>query len=137
MARDKFHQVVRTALENDGWEITHDPLYLKIGTIQVQIDLGAEKIIAAEKDGEKIAVEIKTFGLTSFITSLYEAVGKYLIYVEALEYINSDRILYLAMPLKAYEEFSEEPIVKNIFQKHNIKIVLYKPDIKEKLQWIK
>ena len=72
MAKDKYHQHVRTALENDGWIITHDSLYLKIGTIQVQIDLGAEKIIAAEKNGEKIAVEIKTFGLTSFITALYE-----------------------------------------------------------------
>ena len=137
MARDKFHYDVRASLENDGWTITHDPLYLKIGTIQVQIDLGAEKIIAAEKDGERIAVEIKTFGLTSFITALYEAVGKYLIYSEALQYYQSDRTLYLAMPTKVYKEFYEEPIVKNTFQKYDIKIILYKPFSNDKIQWVK
>ena len=53
MARDKFHQEVRTALENEGWLITNDPLYLKVGRIPIHIDMGAEKIIGAEKDGEK------------------------------------------------------------------------------------
>ena len=137
MARDKFHHEVKAALEADGWIITDDPLYLKIGNMQVQIDLGAERIIAAEKQGEKIAIEIKTFGLPSFITALYEAVGKYLIYLEALQYLKSDRTLYLAMPIKVYKEFCEEPIVKNTFQKYGIKIILYKPLSKDKMQWIK
>lgn len=62
MARDKFHYEVKQALVYEGWSVTDDPLYIKIGTIPIQIDLGAEKIIGAEKDGQKIAVEIKTFG---------------------------------------------------------------------------
>ena len=66
MARDKFHQEVRNALENEGWKITDDPLYLKVGKIPIHIDLGAEKLIGAEKAGEKIAVEVKTFGIPSF-----------------------------------------------------------------------
>ena len=137
MARDKFHQEVKTALESDGWKVTHDPLYLKVGGIPVLIDLGSEKIIAAEKEGEKIAVEIKTFGLVSFITALYEALGKYLICSEALLYLKTGRTLYLAMPSKVYKEYSEEPIVKNTFQKYDVKIILYKPNSKEKMQWIK
>ncbi|MEZ4935014.1 MAG: element excision factor XisH family protein [Saprospiraceae bacterium] len=60
MARDKFHYEFRKALESDGWTVTHDPLTFKIGKIQVQIDLGAERLIAAERGEEKIAVEIKT-----------------------------------------------------------------------------
>jgi XisH protein len=137
MARDKFHQDVKLALESDGWKVTDDPLYLKIGEIAVQIDLGAERIIAAEKGGEKIAVEIKTFGITSFITAMYEALGKYLIYKETLLFVKSDRILYLAMPTKVHEEYSEEPIIKSIFQKYDVKIILYKPNSKEKMQWLK
>jgi hypothetical protein len=46
MARDKFHEEVRHALENDGWTITADPLSFKVGKVQVQIDLGAERMIA-------------------------------------------------------------------------------------------
>lgn len=137
MARDKFHQEVKTALETEGWTVTDDPLYLKVGRIPIHIDIGAEKIIAAEKEGKKIAVEIKTFGMPSFITALYEAVGKYLIYSEALTYIKSDRTLYLAMPSKVYKEFCEEPIVKNTFQKYDVKIILYNPNSKDKMQWIK
>ena len=76
MARDKFHYEFKHALEADGCVVTDDPLYLKIGKILVHIDLGAERLIAAQRNGRKIAIEIKTFGNSSFITALYEAVGK-------------------------------------------------------------
>ncbi|GAB1539351.1 hypothetical protein NUACC21_20170 [Scytonema sp. NUACC21] len=31
MAKDRFHQVVKTALAKDGWNVTHDPLQIKVG----------------------------------------------------------------------------------------------------------
>lgn len=52
--KDIFHDAVRHALEKDGWTITHDPLTLQVGGVDMYIDLGAERLIAAEKDGEKI-----------------------------------------------------------------------------------
>ena len=52
-AKDKFHDIVRLALEKDGWTITNDPLYIDFGKVQMRIDLGAEKLLAAEKEGEK------------------------------------------------------------------------------------
>lgn len=61
MARDVFHDQVKEALTKDGWEITHDPYPLTHLKRKMEIDLGAEKIIAAEKDSVKIAVEIKSF----------------------------------------------------------------------------
>lgn len=61
MARDKFHHCVRRAIEKDGWLITDDPLRLSSGKVDVEIDLGAEKLLAAERGEEKIAVEIKNF----------------------------------------------------------------------------
>jgi hypothetical protein len=33
-----------------------------VGDVEMYVDLGAEQLIAAEKDNEKIAVEIKSFG---------------------------------------------------------------------------
>ncbi len=50
MARDLFHDIVRVALEKDGWIITNDPLTIRCGGVDIQIDLGLEKLIAAEKD---------------------------------------------------------------------------------------
>ena len=46
-ARDAFHGAVKTALQNDGWVITHDPLSLEFGLGSLYIDLGAERVIAA------------------------------------------------------------------------------------------
>jgi hypothetical protein len=42
-AKDIFHQSVCIALEKDGWNITHDPLYLKVNDVEFYIDLGAER----------------------------------------------------------------------------------------------
>jgi len=54
---DICHEVVKSALIKDGWTITHDPLTLSVGIRKVFIDLAGERLIAGEKDGEKIAVE--------------------------------------------------------------------------------
>ena len=60
-AKDIYHDSVRKALEKDDWIITDDPLTLKIGKKDIFIDLAAEKLLAAEKQGKKIAVEVKSF----------------------------------------------------------------------------
>ena len=137
MARDKFHYEVKQALVYDGWAVTDDPLYKKIGSIPIHIDLGAEKIIDAEKNGEKIAVEIKTFGIISFITAFYEAVGKYIVYREALEMIEPDRILYLAMPISIYAKYDSELLVQRVITNNKIKIILYEPSTQHIVSWLK
>ena len=60
-AKDIYHETVKNALIKDGWTITHDPLVLRWGTTDVYVDLGAEQLLAAEKNEQKIAVEIKSF----------------------------------------------------------------------------
>jgi hypothetical protein len=74
-AKDLYHDNVCNALTKDGWTITDDPLVLSIGTRSVYIDLGAEKLIAAERDNQKIAVEIKSFLSSSPIRDLENAWG--------------------------------------------------------------
>ena len=54
-ARDRFHDAVKIALQKDGWTITADPLFFRFGGVDVYIDLAAERIIAAERNGEAIA----------------------------------------------------------------------------------
>jgi hypothetical protein len=60
-AKDIYHEMVKNALTKDGWTITDDPLKLIIGSRSLYVDLGAEKLIAAQKENQKIAVEIKSF----------------------------------------------------------------------------
>lgn len=52
-ARDVFHDAVIHALEREEWQITHDPylIYYELG--KMYIDLGAEKVLAAEKKEPK------------------------------------------------------------------------------------
>ena len=136
MARDKTHQFFRETLEKDGWKITDDPLFVKMGTIPIHIDLGAEKIIGAEKNNQKIAVEIKTFGNSSFITAMYAAIGKFIIYRKALAVLRPERLFYLAIPDDIYTRIQKEPIINEVFIEERIKLILYKTDIQEIAAWI-
>jgi len=77
-AKDIFHESVRKALEKEQWVITDDPLKFKFGDVNFQVDLAAQKLLAAEKAGEKIAVEIKSFLNPSAITDFYAALGQFL-----------------------------------------------------------
>ena len=56
--------------------ITHDPLSIKIDQIDFYIDLGAERMLAAQKSGQKIAVEIKSFLGASVVSEFYVALGQ-------------------------------------------------------------
>jgi hypothetical protein len=73
--KDRFHELVKQALIQTGWTITDDPLYLSIGNVNIQIDLAAEPLIAATKDNQKIAVEVKSFISASQITDFYGSLG--------------------------------------------------------------
>jgi len=84
-AKDIFHEAVKQALRKEQWIITDDPLKLEFGNVKFKIDLGAEKLIAAQKNSEKIAVEIKSFLNPSAITDFYSALGQFLSYRIALE----------------------------------------------------
>lgn len=104
MAKDVFHQQVKKALIKDGWIITHDPFPIRISeAIKLQIDLAAENAIAAERNTDKIAVEIKSFIADSDISEFHTALGQYLNYCQALEEQEADRIVYLAVPSETYQ----------------------------------
>jgi len=47
--RDQLHPHVVRALRKDGWTITHDPYVVPFAGTYTEIDLGAEKLFAAEK----------------------------------------------------------------------------------------
>jgi len=135
-ARDRYHEEFKTALENEGWIVTDDPLIVQLGVIKVKIDLAAERLIIAERGDERIVIEIKTFGHLSFITDLQDAVGQYMCYQFMLDKTNSDRILYLGVPTKVYDRYEDEPILE-IFEALNISLILYDPETENIDKWIR
>ena len=112
MAKDIFHNQVKNALIKDGWLITHDPLIVKLTKRNVFIDLGAEKVIGAERNGEKIAIEIKSFLGFSPLTDFYSALGKYQFYLLALKRRFPDRKLYLAMPQESFVILTNDSLLE-------------------------
>ncbi|MHC5736079.1 element excision factor XisH family protein [Nostoc sp.] len=134
-AKDAFHTVVKTALEKEGWLITHDPYTLQAGTLELYIDLGAEKVIAAEKQGQKIAVEIKSFLSPSKITELYAALGQFIIYRIALQKQEANRTLYLAVPSTVYNEFFILPFIQSVIQSNQLCLLIYNIEQEAIAQW--
>jgi XisH protein len=134
--RDKFHDAVRHALEKEGWTISHDPLPLKIGNLKLEVDLGAEKLIGAQKDNQKIAVEVKSFLKTSKITEFYHAFGQFFPYKVALQQLEPDRTLYLAVPDYIYEALFSEVLIKSLLEQYPIKLIIYVADREEIQSWI-
>ena len=136
MARDLFHYIVRSALEKDGWIITDDPLSIRYGGVDIQIDLGAEKLLAAEKGTDKIAVEIKNFVSASKISEFHTALGQFINYRTALRLEDPNRILYLAVPSAIYNDFFILTFTQIIVSENKLKLIIYDVDNEEIIEWI-
>ncbi|HEY6329668.1 MAG TPA: XisH family protein [Blastocatellia bacterium] len=135
-ARDIFHYQVKNALIKDGWLITHDPLRLRWGGKDLYVDLGAEQLIAAERAGRKIAVEVKSFVGESEINDLERALGQYVLYHDVLEEREPDRELYLAVPAATYLELFDGPLGKLLIDKRRAQLIVFDSVMEEVVKWI-
>jgi hypothetical protein len=135
-AKDFYHDTVRSALEKDGWTITEDPLTLSIGSRSVYVDLGARKLLAANKEDRQIAVEIKSFIGNSPVRELETALGQYLLYSQILEDQNYHRVLYLAVSKAVYLDLFSEAIGQLILNKNNLKLIVFDIHSEEITKWI-
>lgn len=137
MSKDMYHDIVKQALMKDGWDITDDPYVLERGKIRYNVDLGAEKLVAARKGKVKILVEVKSFVGASDINEFHRAVGQYVDYLVALEEVEPDRTLFLAVPNFAWNGFFQEQVIKKAIAFIKAKIVVYSPENKTIESWIK
>lgn len=135
-AKDIYHDTVKNALVKDGWTITDDPLKLTIGSRSLYVDLGAEKLIAAQKDNQKIAVEIKSFLSPSPINDLENALGQYVLYQNILKSTDVERILYLAVREEVYNDLFAEPIGQLLLSNQQIKLITFSENRQELVKWI-
>jgi len=135
-ARDRFHNQVKNALIQDGWTITHDPLRLQWGVKDMFVDLGAERLLAAEKGQRKIAVEIKSFVGLSEMEDLEQAIGQYVVYHDVLSRVEPDRELFLAVSEAVFANLFEEPIGRLLLENHRAQLLVFDPQTEVIQRWI-
>ena len=134
--RDTYHAIVKQALIKDGWTITHDPFTLPFGVHNLYVDLGAERVLAAERDGERIAVEIKSFVGRSEVADMEQALGQYLLYRSLLQRHEPARRLMLAVPLDAFDTILSTELGRAVREDYTLSIIVF--DTKQEIirQWL-
>jgi hypothetical protein len=134
--QDIFHTVVRSALEKEGGTITDDPIYLKVDEDRLYVDLGAENnLLGAERSGQKIAVEIKSFLGLLLITDFHSAIGQSWNYRVVLAEQQPDRVLYLAVPEDIYEEFFTRRLAQMSVTRMQLNLLVFNPIREEIVLW--
>ena len=133
---DKFHEQVKSALEKDGWTITHDPYFMSYGSKRLFVDLGVETLLSAEKGSRKIAAEIKTFTGASDVHDLEQAVGQYVVYQQVLSREDNERQLFLAVPNYAADAIFSAELGKLMLENKVLSLMVFNPKTEEITQWL-
>jgi hypothetical protein len=137
MARkDLLHNPTKQSLIKAGWTITHDPLSIKFSGIDFHIDLGANKILTANKGDENIAVEVKSFAGDSPLTAFHVAVGQFLNYRLVLREKQLDYTLFLAIPENIYESFFMTQFGQLAIKEHGLRLIVIDDEEEVITQWI-
>lgn len=133
---DIIHNAVKNALMNDGWTITDDPYIIQYRRTILYADLGVERPIAAERHGQKLVVEVKSFVGASKIQDLKEALGQYDIYLYLLEATAPDHKLYVAVSAVTYRSFFTQDVIQLILTRHQLPLIVVDIEAEEIRQWI-
>jgi hypothetical protein len=138
MAKDKFHNNVREALLKEGWIITAEQLRIELDETHIEIDLMAEFVLSAERNGHKIAVEVKSFLGGSIMSDFHNAIGQFMDYRAALEENEPERVLFLAVPLETWEHrIFQGRFIQKRLDTESVKLIVFDPFTNTIVSWRK
>jgi hypothetical protein len=135
-AKDIIHDPVKKALENDGWIITHEHMKIEFEDAYVNIDLGAERILVADRAGEKIAVEIKSFIGRSAIQDIEDALGQFVVYRIFLRRVDPDRHLFVGISHNTFESVFQSRAIQILMEELAVSLLVVNTDTQEVLLWM-
>ena len=135
-AKDIYHETVRHALIKDGWTITHDPFRLDIGEKRLSVDLGAERLISADKDVRRIVIEVKSFVGQSDVRDLELAIGQYIVYLKVLQKLGIERQLYLAVSEETFASIFESDLGRLFWEDHFVALIIFDDEQEVITRWI-
>jgi hypothetical protein len=135
-AKDIYHNAVKNALLKDGWTITADPYFIKYEDAELYADLAAEKPLSAERQGQKIVVEIKSFVGRSLMYDFHGALGQYVVYRNLIQLTEPEYTLYLAIDDLVYKNFFQRKSIQVITKENQLLLMVVEMEKEEILQWI-
>ncbi len=132
-ARDRYQDAVINALRKAGWNRIDEQIAIIIENRRLWIDIRAGN----ETNQLVVLIEVKGFeNRPSPIEYLAQAVGQYTLYQAALEYLQIDLPLYLAVPEAAYRGILSEEIGKQTLKHNRVRLLVFNPEQEEILAWI-
>ena len=137
MAKDTIRDAVKQALINDGWTITSEQYRLTYQELTLFADLSAERTLVAERDSEKILVEVKSFSGRSFIREFELALGQYQIYRNVIALTGLDFNLYLGISATTYNQLFTRPGTQTLVELNQVKLLVVDTDEEKVVTWIR
>jgi XisH protein len=132
---DRIHGAVKNALVKDGWTITDDPYILEYEDARLFADLAAERTLAAERNGRRIVVEIKSFLGPSPLHDFEVALGQYLFYRGLLQQTAPEYEMYLAVSDEAHARVLARKSVELLLNQHHVSVLVVDLEREEVIQW--
>lgn len=110
---------------------------LTIGLRRLYMDIAADRTtLGAERNGERIAVEVQSFLGDSDIENLHHAVGQYAVYRVMLDRIDPDRLLFLAVAEDVYDGILSEQLGQLVIAALHIRLLVFRPAERRVSRWI-
>jgi hypothetical protein len=134
-APDAIQGAVKNALIKEGWTITDDPYTIDYEEIMLFADLGAERPLGAERAGQKLVVEAKSFPSLSPINDFKVALGQFLLYRAFLELLAPERKLYLAVSTKVYDDFFQLKALDLVVRRYQVTLLVVNLEREEIVRW--
>uniref|UniRef100_B8HTF3 XisH protein n=1 Tax=Cyanothece sp. (strain PCC 7425 / ATCC 29141) TaxID=395961 RepID=B8HTF3_CYAP4 len=134
-AKDIYHEAVKTALILDGWIITADPYRITYEDAELYADLAAERSFSAERSGQKIVVEVKSFTGRSLLHDFHAALGQYIIYRQLLQLTAPQYNLYLAIDDITFSNFFQRKSVQTIAKANKLLLLIVDVEKEIIVQW--
>jgi hypothetical protein len=134
--RDLYYDLVKNALRQDGWRITHDVLPLKVGVDIGVEELWATQLLAADKDERKIAVAVNSFVGRSDPADLTQGLAQLALSRSRLNAIKSDRALYLAVRHATYNACFTGLDGLRLLERQHMRLIVFDPRTETIVHWI-
>jgi len=98
--------------------------------------LAAEKPLTAEKNGRKIAVEVKNFLSKREMPEFERALGQFILYRSLIKHSDPQRGVYLALSYSAHDEFFTIKEGLNLIKDESLKLLVFDEVTEEINEWI-
>lgn len=132
-AKDRYDDAVKRALIKANWTVADEQITFQIEDRIMWIDIEAVNVSTALV----ILIEVKELeNVASSIEALANALGKFLLYLLALEETRTDVPLFLAVSELSYQGILTERIGQLVIQRFNIPLIVFDPEREEVTRWI-